>query len=265
MDFYLKLLQRYGEKLDLDEHSLTNAMTLAKGKLPIVILMQEPCNLADTAPYDIMIYGDESEKEWSPERIGCPSLQEVEAHIEEVTNGEYGLEDVSIFDLNALMSRNLQEESPHLDKDVRLAHELTWDMITAKSPKVILVLTCSAGQSGCKRLTLLGTSLKRAGTTRNIMFFNGGHKKQATIVRGFHPSVYLREDYTDEECWTKEDIKLANEVLRHCFTRAFAAMSGGDTSTFDEDELLDAWKVQLARKSGLPSLEEEFSSKLSLH
>jgi hypothetical protein len=137
----LDVLQTHGNTQELYEYTLTNALALAEGTLPLVVLMQEPCNLTDDAPYEILVYGDEAAEKWSARRVGCPALQEVEWLAETASEGQYGLRDLHIFDLNTLLSQDLQAESADLQNDLRQAHSTCWAMIQAEKPRVILVLS----------------------------------------------------------------------------------------------------------------------------
>jgi len=145
----LDILREYGllKSEELGEHSLDNALDLASGSLPIVALLQEPCNLADTAPFETMVYGDRSARKSSSEYYGSPTLQEIEYHLESVSIAEYHLRDICVFDLNPLLSPVVQSRSP-TDKQAsnrQLAQSTTWKMIEAEPPKVLLVLTTRAG------------------------------------------------------------------------------------------------------------------------
>ncbi len=167
---HLEILRNHGETTSLYEHSLQNALDLASGHLPLVVVMQEPCNLADTASYENMVYGDDAASLYSVERVGCPALQEVERLAEEASADRYGLEDFSVFDINTLLSPDMQDDSKNLEADLLAAHQTFWDMIKALAPKVILVLTCTAGESQHKPVRLLSSSLKLAGSVRPVSF-----------------------------------------------------------------------------------------------
>lgn len=52
MNSHLKILHQYGLRLSLYEYSLSNAIDLVKRHLPIVIVMQERCNIADTDSHE---------------------------------------------------------------------------------------------------------------------------------------------------------------------------------------------------------------------
>jgi hypothetical protein len=261
----LDILREYGllKSEELGEHSLDNALDLASGSLPIVALLQEPCNLADTAPFETMVYGDRSARKRSSEYYGCPTLQEIEYHVESVSIAEYHLRDICVFDLNPLLSPVVQSRSP-TDKqasDRQLAQSTTWKMIEAEPPKVLLVLTTRAGRSDIPGLRPFRCSLRSAGTTKKIDIC--GH--ECLVVYGFHPSVYLRKDYTCNRGWSQDDVLLAHDILRFCFEQAFAYMEGCEVEALN-GEMLRRWKRLTQRKqfskdvSGVDSCAEAFGN-----
>lgn len=93
MASYLDILQSYGATIEIYEHSLQNALELAKGHLSLIVIMQEPCNIAATVPYEDMVYGNESADMYTIERVGSPALQEVERLAENASERKYSLED----------------------------------------------------------------------------------------------------------------------------------------------------------------------------
>lgn len=264
MASHLKILERHGTTRQLYEHSLENAKHLASGHLPLVVVMQEPCDLADTVPYDNMVYGDDSADMWTIERVGCPALQEVERLAEDASDRRYCLEDFSLFDINTLLSPNMQDDSEDLAAELLAAHQTFWNMIKAKAPKVILVLTCIAGRSQHKPVTLLSSSLKSAGSIRRISLWSNSIPNSAVVIQGFHPSVYLRDDYSTDQGWSHEEVFLANRVLRYCFQKAFDGLSDEASFDFEDGEVLQAWRAQCRTREELRSLEESLRRRLAL-
>lgn len=55
---YLGCLVRYGEE-EFDGLPIRNAVRLAKGSLPIVVVLKEPCASADKFEHDTMVWGGE--------------------------------------------------------------------------------------------------------------------------------------------------------------------------------------------------------------
>jgi hypothetical protein len=172
-----------------------------------------------------MVYGDEGAEEWSARRVGCPALQEVESLADIASGGQYSLRDLRIFDLNTLLSQDLQAESDDLHNDLRQAHSTCWAMIQAEKPKVILVLTTSAGRFSVPKITLFGSSLQKAGKTKMIEMWDNGKRHITLVVYGFHPSVYLREDYVSNNRRSAAEVDSANNVPRLCFECIFAYSS----------------------------------------
>ena len=267
MSSQLEILQTYGETVDLYEFSLSNAIRLADGALSMVVVMQEPCNLADEVAYDTMVYGDQSSTEWSQRRIGCPALQEVESLIEEASNGRYGLDDVSLFDLNTLLSPVLQqrlEDSGDLQAELSAAHRTFWRMILAKRPKVIVILTCAAGKSENKAVRLFWSSIKAAGTKQQIMLRNRTHNHEAMIVRGFHPSMYLRDDYIAGISWSHERTRAAKNMLRLCFIQALSTLTGEGVKDSWERDVTGSWKAYVNEDIDTNDIADLLSKKLSI-
>jgi hypothetical protein len=257
----LNLLSDYGrlKAPELGEYSLENALALASGSLSITVLLQEPCNLADEVPYAKMVYGDQSAKERSSKYCGSLTLQDIDYYTECASIADHDLRDICVLDLNALLSPGVQSKSPKSkrDSDRRLAQSTTWKMIEAEPPKVLLVLTTRAGRSDIVGLRQLRCSLRSAGTMKKIHI--QGH--ECLVIRGFHPSVYLREDYLSERGWSQADVLLAHDVLHFCFGQAFAYLQGEKVSPMD-GEMLRRWKEltepeqHLKEIPGLGSLEE---------
>ncbi len=238
----MDILRLHGEQKELYEYSLDNALALAEGIISLVVVLQEPCNIADTVPYDVMVHGNASASSWGPERVGSATLQEIDSLAEKSSNGKYGLDDLSIFDLNTLLSQDLQDESDDIDADLDEAHSVFWNMILAKKPKAILVLTTSAGLSNHGPVTNLGSSLRRAGSTRFLTLWTKDGPHRSLIIYGFHPSVYLREDYVSSREWSSEEVRLANEVLHVCFAKAFEASCNLSRKCDRDDKIIRRWQ-----------------------
>jgi len=153
MDGYLRRLVRYGEEEGFDELSIRNAVCLAKGSLPLVVALEEPCASADWYNYDTMVWGDEDARINTLRHDGSAKLQEVDSLIREASDDRYDLQDVSVFDLNTLLSQKYKTSKSRLDK----AHKCFWDMIKAKRPRAIIVMTTTARKSNHK-LTIWGKS-----------------------------------------------------------------------------------------------------------
>lgn len=85
------------------------------------------------------------------------------------------------------------------------------------------------------------------------------------MIRALHPSVYLRDDYTSDQSWSREDVRLANQVLRLCFAKAFIGLSSEDPVELEDTELLQAWRAQLKAQEDLRAVEENLGNILTLN
>jgi hypothetical protein len=218
MDEYLRRLVRYGEEEGFDKLPIRNAMCLANGSLPLVVVLEEPCASADWFDYETMVWGDEDANMNTLRHDGSATLQEVDSLIREASDERYDIENVSVFDLNTLLSQNYETSRPCLDK----AHKCFWDMIKAKRPKAIIVMTTTAKKSNHKSIRLLWSS--RHVTTERIDITLPGDPSKVAMIRGYHPSAYLRQDYAATWLRDEEDETLARHMLRICFHKALAVI-----------------------------------------
>lgn len=237
----LDLLSDFGQLMadDLDDYSLENAVALASGSLPMIVLLQEPCNLADTLPFDKLVHGDRCARKGSARHRGSPTLQEINNHTLRVSNAEHDLHDIRIFELNPLLSPGvlLGVSKCKRANDRWLAQSTTWKMIKAEPPKVMLVLTTGAGRSDVPGMRQFQCSLKTAGSIEKINI----RGQECLVIYGFHPSVYLRDDYVLKRGWSRADVSLAKGVLRFCFRQAFACRQDREAVPMN-GEMLRRWE-----------------------
>jgi hypothetical protein len=237
------LLERYSHNKKLGIYSLENALHLASGKLPLVILMQEPCNVADLVPYGLMLETTRGKSTQNKRKTGSPTLQEVEDTIHAASYGKIGLQDVGLLDVNMLCPSFLQERSDFTDHDLKEAQELCLQIIKLIKPKVVLILTCVARQSIVKGIRLFSSSLKEAGTTERKSLGKGDACHSFTVIKGFHPSIFLRQDYIDQRCWGNEKIRCAKRMLHICIRKAILELNDeedrGQDANFER-----AWRRQ---------------------
>jgi hypothetical protein len=83
MDEYLRRLVRHGEEEGFDELPIHNAMCLADGSLPLVVVLEELCGSADWFDYETMVWGDEDANINTLRHDGSATLQEVDSLIRE--------------------------------------------------------------------------------------------------------------------------------------------------------------------------------------
>lgn len=253
---YLRIIQEFARSIELPEYALENATRLARGRLPFVIVLQEPCNTADTMPYQQMVYGDETaDGNRRAERFGSPTLQEVESLVKEESEGQYGLEDVSILDLHPVHSRRAQAytDAATLAEGRRAFVRALWKKVREHKSVVIVVLTCKASDT----VQVLESSMKNAGTSTKVRVHFRDETRRCTIIKGFHPSTYLRNDYNSE--WSVTEINTARAVLRHCFRLAFKQLlqlPDNRISLHNQEQLLQTWRDQVRMRQQVQSMTE---------
>lgn len=235
MDGYLRRLVRYGKEEGFDELTIRNAMCLADGSLPLVMVLEEPCASADWYDYDTMVWGDEDANMNTLRHDGSATLQEVDRIIREASDERYDSQNVSVFDLNTLLSQNYETSKSCLDK----AHKCFWDMIKAKRPKAIMVLTTTAKKSNHKSVRLLWSS--RFVATERFDITLPGDPGKVAIIRGYHPSAYLRKDYAATWLREEEDETLARHMLRICFYKALAVIELEAYKDMRNQDAIERW------------------------
>ena len=212
---YIKPLDNLACNLKSTTFALENAKLVATGSLSLLIVLLEPCNSADHVSFEMMMYGDDEGF-----NNGCDTLCEVEHLVELASAEKYTLNHCHIFDIHTLLSIEMREELEDPEPSLIMANDTFQTMVEKLQPDVILSLQCSGRRSSNKFVQALSSSMSRAGTV-DIFNVRG---KDAILIRGFHPSVYLRDDYTED--MAKEDIELYQKMLRYCFEIAFQALRG---------------------------------------
>jgi len=187
------------------------------------------------------------------------------------SNDRHGLEHLSVFDINTLLSKQRQHESDDVERDMKVANKTFQRMMMAKKPDVILILQCQGRSSSNNYIRRLSSSERLAGTI-DVFDVKG---QDALVVRGFHPSTYLRDDYAWERNLTFEERKLRVQMLEYCFKISFRLLEG---KRHQEKDLEIAWRQSItsprsvtrpdawikSKNSDIPSEQERIERKLSL-
>lgn len=241
-------MSEYAQKRRLGRHSLRNAIRLASGRISMVILMQEPCNRADTKPYQSMMNeNNTSDSRKVSGMSGCPSLCKVNEAIQLASDGRYHIHDVAVFDLNTMLSAVSRQKQHISEHDIEEAQAICLKMIRLEKPKVILSLTCAARTSNLKGVRVFSSSLMEAGTVQRRSIGKGEASHSFGLVKGFHPSVFLRADYVAQRGWSEDEVSLADRMLHFCFRRAFQELDDQDEA--DEDlACVSQWRACCARR-----------------
>lgn len=228
------LLQQYSRRNNIGSQSLSNAFQLASGNLQLVILMQEPCNIAGDVSYDVMLGKTKDRNEQDEFEVGSPTLQEVEHIIQVESHGNFGLRDIPLVDVNMLCPPSLQEKSNFTDQNLEEAQVLCLKIIRLIEPKVVLILTCVAVRSAVRGIRLFSSSLKEAGTTKHTSLGKGEDCHPFVAVKGFHPSIFLRRNYIDQRHWHDEEVRCAKQMLHICFRKAILELENKELCRKDE-------------------------------
>jgi hypothetical protein len=64
---------------------------------------------------------------------------------------------------------------------------------------------------------------------------------KVAIIRGGHPSAYLREDYATTWLRCEEDKILARNMLRICFSKALAVVQGKVYDDLQNRDVMERW------------------------
>jgi hypothetical protein len=245
-----QLLEQYSRNKTLGNHSMENAFRLACGRLPLIILLQEPCKAADVVPYGKMVTAHEGGGERNRYTAGSPTLREIENTICAISEGKISLQDVSLIDINMLCSPSIQERDDFVDKDLVEAQTLCLQIIKLVQPKVLLILTCVAHRSIVKGIRLFSSSLAEAGTRKRKSVGTGDDCHAFSVIKGFHPSVFLRKDYINRRQWGEKQVCCAREMLHWCFQKAMLEL--WDEECHDQNHALQLeWTKQCREVHGL--------------
>jgi hypothetical protein len=208
---YLEPLDRWAATLNassllrVTSQALYNSRKLAEGKLNLAIVLIEPCNSHDKS-YEEMFYRSDT-------------LQEVDRLIR-ASDGRYTLLDVTVLDVRPLVSENMKVNlaRPEWENE---AHKVFEEVLLLKKPDVILSLQC---QTKNAESPIIGSLCGfENGTPWPSVIGLKGHEPPP-VFRGFHPSTYLRRDYTVN--LDQSEIDRLKGGLRLCFRSAFLALQG---------------------------------------
>jgi hypothetical protein len=213
MSDYLEPFDRWAANLNasgllrVTPQALFNSRKLAEGRLSLAIVLIEPCNSHDMS-YEEMFYRSDT-------------LQEIDRLVR-ISDNRYTHLDVTILDVRPLVSEKMRESLARLGRTLRLneAYKVLEEILLLKKPDIILTLQCQ-------------TKDAKSPIVRSLCGFTPGtqmpgiiqlHGHEALVFRGFHPSAYIREDYTAN--LDQSEIDRLREGLRHCFRSAFLALQG---------------------------------------
>jgi hypothetical protein len=194
--------------LRVTPQALYNSRKLAEGRLSLAIVLIEPCRSHNMSYKEMFNRSD--------------TLREIDRLIR-ASDSDYTHLDVTILDVRPLVSEKMRKGLARLGKELRVseAHKVFEEVLLLKKPDVILALQCQTkdAESPIVR-SLCGFT---HGTQMPDIIRLQGH--ETLVFRGFHPSAYLRNDYTAN--LDQSEIDSLREGLHRCFRSAFLALQGG--------------------------------------
>jgi hypothetical protein len=211
MSDYLEPLDRWAATLNASglfevmPQALYNSRKLAEGKLNLAIVLIELCNSYDESYEEMLRRSD--------------TLQELDRLIRIFG---YTLLDVTILDIRPLASEEMRASLARRGQELNLntTYEVFKEVLLLKKPDIILSLQCQTKEAESPILkSLYGFT---PGIQRPSILRLRGH--EALVFRGFHPSTYLRPDYTSD--LGELEIERLREGLRLYFRSAFLALQG---------------------------------------
>ena len=152
------------------------------------------------------------------------TLREIDRLIR-ASDSDYTHLDVTILDVRPLVSEKMRKDLDLARLGEKLgvneAHKVFEEVLLLKKPDVILALQCQTkdAESPIVR-SLCGFT---HGTQMPDMIRLQGH--ETLVLRGSHPSAYLRNDYTAN--LDQSEIDSLREGLHRCFRSAFLTLQGG--------------------------------------
>jgi hypothetical protein len=213
MSDYLEPFDRWAATLNasgllrVTPEALYNSRKLAKGKLNLAIVLIEPCNSHDMSYEEMFCQSD--------------TLQEVDQLIR-ASDSDYTILDVTVLDVTPLVSKEMRDDllKRGFELDRGEEHAVFEQVMLLKRPDVILALQCQTKNAESPIVkSLCGFT---PGTPRPSIIRLQDH--EALVFRGFHPSTYLRDDYTAN--LEESEIERLKKGLRLCFRSAFLALRG---------------------------------------
>lgn len=169
---------------NVDVKAIEFMMQLGYGRSDLLVLLLEPTEIDPKESVE-----DAMNK--------SPTLQELDLSLRFSSGGQRSLRHTIVVNVRPLRTRRMQNivSGEHAK---RRYNESDYDhvesVIKLLRPQVILTTQCATRSAENQTLQKLGCSIQTVGNLR----FDVIDDHHVMIVNGFHPSVYLGEDYLDE-------------------------------------------------------------------
>ena len=213
----------------ISRNVLENAIRLAKGRLDIVIVLLEP--IADEGSFENMMRQSKA-------------LQEIKNLIEEVSNGRYSSQDVSILDVRLLISKTTIAKFLLTDNDLEAAYDVFQKVVEMKRPRVILTLQCQTSTVKNELARKVCSKFRAEPTTATLQI----QGSNVVLIKGFHPSTFL--NYTKSQA----ERSVLRQRLWNSFKTAFESLEEANTGAINPTFQL---RLRQASFSGLKVFDNE--------
>lgn len=231
---HLQTLVDLGERWQVSDHALENALSLASGYSDLVVVLTEPCDRAEHVPYQEMF-------------DNTPTLRRVDEALRFAFHGHRSVENTIILDVQPFRSAEIRKseggDSDDLDRE---AFEQGFKKTINKlQPDCVLVCTCKdLGKSGN---SLFRSSVASSGRLSLDPLDSGW---ETLRVPSFHPMYIDRTEQTgSEEQQTR--MKIMREHLFYAtFFVAANALAGHHIQGFGIHDLRSRTMMGPAVRSG---------------
>lgn len=198
---HLQPLTDLGERWQLSNNALNNALSLACGYSDLVVVLTEPCNIAEHVPYEKMFNN-------------TPTLRRVDEALRFAFHGHRSVENTIILDVqpfrSAWIRESEEEDSDDLDREAfERGFKETMDRLR---PDCLLVCTCK--DLGKEANDLFSSSVASSGLLSLVPLDSG---RETLRVPSFHPMYIGRPQQTGSE--RQQELK---KIMReHLFYATF--------------------------------------------
>ncbi len=206
---HLAKLNEHARSLGAEGHALRNARRLATGFQDLVVILQEPSDIAEDRDYEEMV-------------SASPTLKHVDTALSLASNGGRSLSNTVTVDLRLFRSaiiRGTQEDAQRLSDDKK-AYAAVEKILGLLRPGVVIVCQCETAADVTYGVAAdLCSSVRSSGDISPYVLPNG-HK--LIKVNSFHPMYFARMKEEEELCRRG----LAHNLFRATFSVAINALAG---------------------------------------
>lgn len=206
---HLAPLNELARSLGAEGHTLQNARRLATGFKDLVVILQEPSDLAEDRVYEEMV-------------SASPTLKHVDTALSLASNGGRSLSNTVTVDLRLFRSariRGKQEDAQRL-RDDKKAYAAVEEILELLRPVIVIVCQCETAADVTYGVAAdLCSSVRSSGDISPYVLPNG---HRSIKVNSFHPMYFARMK-KKEELFRRV---LAHNLFNATFSVAINALAG---------------------------------------